>query len=204
MIKAVFIVLIVFGLNSCGSTKVTMNLGYGFKFKENETIVGWVTFDGKINTYWTSRLKEYLAKNGFNMADYTSIQDVIYSNLLINNLTDSTSLIKLGNLTNLDYLVIGEFGQKSKKSGRGFDILTPHEQIYHYEDFNRWRNFELSVYNLKKGNQKLFLTATTTSRGIGYGGNHLDSHDLQTRMFFSSSFKLQNKAFKKSIKQLCE
>ncbi len=90
--------------------------------------------------------------------------------------------------------------------------LTPYEQIYRSEDFDRWRNFELLVYNLSTGRQELSLAATTTSRGMGYGGirgdnrgvNELPPSNDETRIFFTSDFKIQNKVFKKSITQLCK
>ena len=101
-------------------------------------------------------------------------------------------------------LFIGSFGEKSKYSGRGYNVLTPHEQIYHSDDFDRWRRFELAIFNLTTGNQDLSLTASTTSSGLGFGGNSLESYDLETRVFLVSEFKLQNKSFKKAMKKLCE
>ena len=204
---AVFISSVFILLSSCASTKLTMTPSYEFKLRKNESSVAWVNKDEVMSNYWTARLKKYLSDRKLKIADYTSIQDITYSYLLINNMTDSSSLVKLGKLTDFDYLIIGSFGAKSENTGRGIDILDVHEQIYHYEDFERWRDFELVVYNLSTGYRDLFLTAKTTSWSIGYGGddNPNDNNpELYYQAHLASNYKTMNKSFKKALKQICD
>ena len=108
-IKTILMVLIFILLSSCGSTKISTNPSYGFRFKGNENIVGWIILDGEINNYWTGELASYLSEHQLNVAGHADIQEIIYTHLLSKKLTDSISLIRLRELTGLDYLLIGSF-----------------------------------------------------------------------------------------------
>lgn len=114
-IKAIKIGLILIFLSSCLSTKVNMEPSYGFKFREGDSSVGWITKNGEVGDYWTNRFNEYLADNQISIGDLINVQDIIYAHLLSHNLTDSLSLIKIGKLTGLDYLFMVLLREKAKK-----------------------------------------------------------------------------------------
>lgn len=196
------IVFLVF-TTSCISTKINMKPSYGFKFKKNERVTARVIQDDQTDSYWTSLLTNYLHVNGIEVQDYNETREVMYSHLISEEAPDSLGLIKLGNLLNLDYLVIGKFDGKSENTGIGYNVLSKHEQLYHDDDYDRWRDFHLTIFDLNLGEKALILKARANSSGIEYEGDS-PGFGFVTRFFVRSNFAIGKKAFNKSIKTLCQ
>ena len=201
-----YITILLF-FSSCISIKLIRESNYGLTLKKGEIVSVYVILDNKVNNYWTTELENYLSKDGIIVIPYKAIEETLYPYLIQLNwsLLDSTVLKKINELANVDFLLVGNFNSSSIEKGRGFSISTPYEQINENDKYDRKRNFNLTVFDLKTGYKVFSSNASSSYSGLGFGGNDLDgrTESNQTRVYFASDFKLKKKAFKKSIEELC-